>query len=228
MINTTLKELPVNALRAARESFKIWRQRKRNLRAIKEFPYEFKLLEFKLFDPQDPFDIRWEEWSRIYEYEYILNTLTKLGANSDSELHNTCWGFHGVHVKFKEALEKGYPLTLNSDMKKSDLPKTVEYDLTKKPPKNYLNKFDFVVNVSTVEEIDFPHVEVLGNLLSMVKKNGYLIVTFDIPGIQLEMVEKLFGSKLSSTKTTLTGLTSILPNSIHRNLRVGYFIAQRI
>jgi len=224
----TLKNLTIKWLNIAAEPFKKRWHRYRNLSAIKSFSYDFKLIEFKLFDSEDPFDTCWEEWSRIYEYEYVLETLTKLGANSSSELHNTCWGFHGVHVKFKETLEKDYPLTLNSDVRQSDLPKTVIYDLTKKPLEKYKNKFDFVLNVSTLEEIDFPHIETFKNLLDMVKRNGYLIVTFDIPGIQLEMFEKLFGSRISSTRIPLTGLTSKLPSSLFPNMSSGYFVVQRV
>jgi hypothetical protein len=224
----TLTNLLMHGLRILGSKFKKRWHQYRNLRAIKTFSSKFRVVEFKLFDSNDTFDIRWEEWSRIYEYEYVLNTLRKLGANPSSQLHNTCWGFHGIHIKFKEVLEKNYPLTLNSDVRRSNLPKTVLYDLTNKPQNEYIGKFDFVINVSTLEEIDFPHIETFKNLLDMVKIGGHLIVTFDVPGIQLEMFESLFESRISSTENKLTGLTSKSPSSEFHNLSAGYFVVQKI
>jgi hypothetical protein len=89
-------------------------------------------------------------------------------------------------------------------------------------------KFDFVLNVSTIEEIDYSHIEIFENLLRMVKIKGYLIVTFDLPGMQLDMFESLFNKKIQTTNNPVTGTSSAYRMDKFDFLKVGYFVVQRI
>jgi ABC-type transporter Mla MlaB component len=70
-------------------------------------------------------------------------------------------------------------------------------DITAQPPEEYINKFDVVINVSTVEEVDADHLEIIKNLLMQVRVGGYLIITFDLPGMQLRKLERLFNISIS-------------------------------
>jgi ABC-type transporter Mla MlaB component len=70
-------------------------------------------------------------------------------------------------------------------------------DITVQPPEEYINKFDVVINVSTVEEVDADHLEIIKNLLMQVRVGGYLIITFDLPGMQLRKLERLFNISIS-------------------------------
>ena len=201
---------------------------RQNIRALSKFDTKFKLLDFMYIDTLMMYDLKWGWWSRVYEYEFVLNTLKDLGCTTRSNLHNTCWGWHGTHILFKNELESRYPNIVNSDLRASRLENTTVYDVTSSCPPEWVGKFDFVINVSTVEEINNSHVEVIENLLKMVKVGGFLIATFDYPGIQLEMIEKLFDKKIHLTPNAVNGSTSAYPMDEYKDLNVGYFILQRI
>ena len=128
---------------------------------------------------------------------------------------------------FKDELEFLYPDVVNSDLLHSDIDNTCVYDLSSSCPDEWDNKFDFVINVSTIEEINFPHAQILENLLRMVKVGGYLIATFDLPGLQIGMIEKLFKVKIQSVNHPVTGASSVYRMGQFDYLKVGYFVIQR-
>jgi hypothetical protein len=130
----------------------------------------------------------------------------------DSFIHNTSWGWQDVHVRFKNVLDTLTDNAIHTDIQKSELPKTGIWNITKKPPISYLEKFDIVVNISTVEEVNYDHIKVFNNLLSQVKVGGILICTFDLPGLQLEKFEKRFEKKLLTFDNDVTGASSKLQN----------------
>lgn len=200
---------------------------KRNIQTLNNFPLEFEVLEFSYIDKNFRFDYQWGWWSRIYEYPLVLEKMRNLGWNSSSNVHNTCWGSQGCHILFKDQLETGSGFVVNSDINHSELPNTSVYDLTKTPSVEYQNNFDFVLNVSTLEEIQYPHLLVFQNLLSMVKPGGYLIATFDIPGLDLGMFEKLFGRKISEVPERLNGGNSPYLMTQYSHLEVGYMVIKR-
>lgn len=200
---------------------------KKNLDSITGFSIPFEVLEFSFLDVSLPYDLKYLWWSRVYEYPLVLDRLNVYGCTPNSKIHNSCWGFQGCHITFKEELEALAGEVVNSDLKKSDLPNTTIYDVSRPARKEWLNKFDFVLNVSTVEEIRYPHVEVIQNLLSMCKIGGKLIITFDFPGIQLPMLERLFGRKILAAVNPLTGLSSIVPDKSWEDLQVGVLVLER-
>ena len=190
------------------------------------FPIRFEVVDFRLFDYSDKKNSIWEEWSRVYEYEFVLELLNELQIQNSCEIHNTCWGYGGVHVKFKNELGKVSKNVVNSDIRNSDLPGTQIYDLKKRPPVNWKSKFEIVINVSTMEEIEASHLKILKNLLLMVRPGGYLIVTFDLPGINLESVEKLFKKKLDQRENPIF---LPVPNrqDVNGNLHCGLMVVKR-
>ena len=110
-----------------------------------------------------------------------LNNFIKDRFNPDQKIHNTCWGLDicNCHVRFKQLLEKKFGIenVVNSDIKKSNLKNTCLYDVTTKS--NYFKeKFDYVVNISAIEEIRFDHLKIIKNLYEQVKKEGYLTFFF--------------------------------------------------
>lgn len=189
---------------------------------------DFEVIDFKLIDTSYAFDLKWGWWSRVYEYELVLRKLRELKCLPESHVHNTCWGFQGCHILFKTELESDYSNVVNSDLRSSLLANTVVYDLREPCPDEWNGKFDFVINVSTIEEINYPHTQIIENLLSMVKVGGYLIATFDLPGLQLEMIEKLFGRKMQLTSNPVTGGSSVDRMDQFDYLKVGYFVIQRL
>ena len=204
------------------------RHRGRNIQAIQKNEIKFEVVEFRFIDSSFKHDLRWEWWSRIFEYELILTKLQDLGCTNQAQIHNSCWGFQGCHVEFKNELESRYTNVLSSDVRPSTFLNTAVYDATTPCPQIWKGVFDFVLNVSTIEEIPHPHIEVFFNLLQMVKMNGYLIVTFDFPGIQLDMFETLFKKKIDLDGDAVTGMSSPVIQENCRDLRVGYFVVQRL
>lgn len=210
-------------LRAKRRRF-----RRANLEIIKNFTTDFKVVDFKIIDTNYKSDLKWGWWSRVYEYELVLEKLRNLKALPQTYIHNTCWGFEGCHILFKTELESLYSNIINSDLLPSVIDNTVIYDLRKPCSDEWVGKFDFVINVSTIEEINYPHTQILENLLRMVKVGGFLIATFDLPGLQLDMIEKLFERKIQLANNPVTGRTSVDRMDRFDYLRVGYFVIQRL
>ena len=168
-------------------------------------------------------------WSRIYEYPFVYNFI-KNNFKTNQKIHNTCWGLDYVecHVNFKNTLEENF-LTenvVNSDIKKSNLKNTYSYDITTEN-NSYKEYFDYVINISAIEEINYDHLEIIKNLYSQVKKDGYLILTFDLPGLQLEKIEKFLNMKIGYVKTKLNGSNSVIQNKKYTNLNCGVLIIQK-
>lgn len=163
---------------------------------------QYKVLEFKFMDKNDNFENRYPHWSRKYEYPTVLHFCKQLLSNN-AKIHNTSWGWDTEHhQKFKSELENafGSENVLSTDIKSSNIPNTEIYDITHFPPEKYQKAFDCVLNISTVEEVNFDHIEILKNLLAQVKDNGYLIITFDYPGMQLEKLENFLNMKIKDTE----------------------------
>lgn len=150
-----------------------------------------------------------------------------MGAKKYSKIHNTCWGFQGCHLTFKEVLESKYPISTNSDLQASSLDKTYVYDVAWPCKESWKNTFDFVINVSTVEEIPESHLLVVRNLLEMLRPGGFLIVTFDYPGLQLEEISQLFDQKIKQVPNPVSALNSPAPDVEFGDLRIGYFVLQK-
>jgi len=196
---------------------------------------KMEVIEFRLLTTKDINDPeKYKNWSRTYEYPTVIRKLKDLNAHSESKIHNTSWGYEGIHVIFKQHLDEIYPNCLHTDIKKSNLKKTNVYDITKKPPEKYKNYFDFIINISTVEEVNFSHVKIINNLLSQLKKGGYLIITFDYskkPGansLDLVNIEKEFKIKLKTSQISISGNNSILPNNHYSYLNCGLLIIKKL
>ena len=195
--------------------------------------------EFRFLNIADTCDTKYEAWSRIYEYPYVLETLKKLGATSESLIHNTSWGFSGCHVTFKEDLDAAYPETLHSDIIQSNLPNTMYYDITQPINDEFVCAFDFVLNISTVEEVPFNNIEIIKNLLAQVRVGGYLVLTFDVAdgnymadgngSMNVAAVEDFVGSKINEYARVphIRGNLSKIKNSRWLHLRAGVLVIQK-
>jgi len=198
-----------------------------------------QVVEFRFLEVNDSCDTKYEAWSRIYEYPYVLDTLVKLNANNESTIHNSSWGFGGCHVTFKNDLDRLYKNTTHSDIKESTLTNTIVYDITQKIEEKYINFFDFVLNVSTVEEVNYPNDIVLNNLFEQVKPGGYLIVTFDYDknnfntfgngSMNLSCVENYLNKKIQDNhyNSNINGSNSVLPNNLFPGLNCGVLVVQK-
>ena len=195
--------------------------------------------EFRFLNIVDECDEKYEAWSRIYEYPYVIDTLKKLGATPESLIHNTSWGYSGCHVTFKEDLDAAYPGTLHSDIRPSNLPNTMYYDITQPIADEFKGAFDFVLNISTVEEVPFNNIQIIKNLLEQVRVGGHLVLTFDVAdgdymadgngSMNVAAVEDFVNSKINEYERIphIRGSLSQLPNPRWSHLRVGVLVIQK-
>lgn len=186
-----------------------------------------EVLEFRKIRTTDRFDKKYEAWSRIYEYPLVMDMISKYKNLSNLSLHNTSWGFEGCHVTFKEDLDIFSSKCLHSDIKHSNLPKTTIWDITKSPNTEWVDSFDVVINVSTLEEVNYDHLKIFNNLLLQVKPGGLLVCTFDLPGLELPKFETLFGKKIERFTNELNNHNSKLPAFPKRKLECGIMVIQK-
>lgn len=190
---------------------------------------EFRVCKFSFFSADDPYDLRFGHeicWSRIYEYPFVLAEIEALGL-SDPSVHNASWGHTDIHLVFKTWLDLRYPRAFHSDIRISTLHSTARWDITLPPSEALQRRFDVVVNVSTLEEVAADHVQILKNHLVQVKTGGRLIVTFDVPGLDLGAVECFVGEKIVTPQRKLSPRNSRLPDGklgLPDDFAVGYLV----
>tara|TARA_R100001480_G_scaffold129441_1_gene127002 strand:- start:301 stop:762 length:462 start_codon:yes stop_codon:yes gene_type:complete len=145
----------------------------------------------------------------------------------NSKIHNSSWGFQGIHITFKEELDRMYENVIHSDIRRSNLEKTTLYNIKALPPAQWEENFDCVINISTLEEVGGSHCEIFDNLYLQVKPGGYLICTFDYPGLQLEKIEKKLGKKIQLNGTPIHGGNSIVENLRYTHLNCGLIVVRK-
>ena len=184
--------------------------------------------EFGLFSPDDPHDLAWNCdicWSRVYEYPYVAERVS-------GSIHNTSWGFAEIHRRFKGWLDANFDDVVHSDVRPSELARTAVWDVRTPPPNEWINRFDTVLSISTLEEVaKADHVDIMVNgMLPQVKPGGQLIVTFDLPGFQIEQVEDHFGVKAVRPDVLLVPANSVNPVphwTGRRAFNCGYLVVRR-
>jgi len=189
--------------------------------------YSLDVLEYRKIHLRDRHDTKYGAWSRIYEYPMVLDKIREYAPGADISIHNSSWGFNEIHVGFKDDLEAEFREVINSDILPSDVPNTEIWDLTKAPAKEYLNKFEVVLNVSTVEEVDADHLMIIEHLISQIKPGGLLIMTFDLPGMQLKKLNGLVNRQLEEFDDNINGGNSVIPTKKYSHLNCGLLVMRR-
>lgn len=190
----------------------------------------FKVLEFRFITESDKNDAIYNDgraWSRPYEYKLVLDKIKELSKEKNTSIHNSSWGYAGVHVTFKNELDNFSDNVLHTDINPSSLPKTDIYNITQNEPK-FKENFDFVINISTLEEVNFDHSIVFYNLLDQVKVGGYLICTFDIPGLNLSLMENVFDYNIVDYGNRLSGNNTKYPNPVYGHLNCGLLVVEKL
>jgi len=125
-------------------------------------------------------------WSRVYEYPFALAQIAALATASAA--FTTRPGAHDIHLVFKTLARRGVRPHLPQHLRPSTLfiPPS---GLTNPPSEALRDRFDVVLNISTLEEVAADHVQVLKHHLVHAAAGGRFIGTFDFPGLQLENVE---------------------------------------
>ncbi len=192
----------------------------------------FEVIDFRFAKTSDVYDLLYKQegaWSRIYEYKYVIDFMSKHINNTESGLaiHNSSWGFEGIHILFRNALNK-IGKCIHSDIRKPNSVDEYKYDITTND-KTLVNRFDYVINVSTIEHLDTVEnrLSAIENLFNQTVKGGYLILTFDYPRVNLSEIETLVGVKCEKGIEILNGLNSINPNKNYENLNIVYLMLRK-
>lgn len=175
-----------------------------------------KVVEFRFLSYEDKYDLRWNNWSRTYEYTKILSRLREVNPGS---IHNTACGFDPLHLDFANELLSISADTTHSDVIKQKFQNYRRYNITNKCGYYY----DAVINISVVEHLrENCRITVLDNLYEQINPGGHLFLTFDYPSVDLEMVEEWTKSKCSDVQNRLSGCNSVIPNIYAKDLNIVY------
>ena len=209
-----------------------------------------EVIEFRKILTNDIYDNYYNDgfaWSRIYEYPLVISIIKKY-YKEDYKIHNSSWGFAGCHVLFKEKLDELFKTVYHSDIIKSDFNNTFVYDITKTPEKEEREKYDILLNVSTLEDVNYNHIDIFNNLFLQLKKGGIFIATYDLNKkvenkiisfflnkewssksrvLQLEKFEKLFSKKIEVRGEPLNGMNSHLKNLKCKRLNCGVMVIKK-
>lgn len=189
------------------------------------------VLEFKYISTKDDHSMHFydgQAWSRPYEYKIVLNYLENLKKDDECKIHNTSWGFDYIHLLFKTELDKNYKNTIHSDIREPQFDNCIYYDIRSPPQESMVEEYDFVINVSTLEEVNYDHVTIFKNLFTQVKPGGYLICTFDLPGLDIHAFESLFEMKIKDSDTRISGFNSVVKNQRYENLNCGLLVVKKL
>lgn len=193
----------------------------------------YDVKKFSFFSSEDPCDMRFTHeicWSRIYEYPFVLAEIASAKKGSP-HIHNCSWGFTDIHLVFKTWLDMQYDNTFHSDIRPSTLCRTAYWDITVPPNEAFHDRFDFVLNISTLEEVPADHVQLLKHHLIQLKPGGRFVGTFDYPGLQLEAIEQFLDEKVVTPPSRLSPRNSRLEDrklGLPDEFTVGYLVIERV
>lgn len=193
----------------------------------------FRVRKFSFFSSEDPNDLRFGHeicWSRIYEYPFVLAEIRAMGVASP-HIHNASWGFTDIHLVFKTWLDIQYDHVVHTDIRPSTLCRTALWDITVPPTEAFRDRFDCVLNISTLEEVPADHVELLKHHLVQLKVGGRFIGTFDVPGLQLESIERFLDETVVTPPSRLSPRNSRLEDrklGLSDDFTVGYLVIERV
>ena len=152
---------------------------------------DFDVIDFRIMSSKDKSSKRWNNWSRAYEYEFVLGLIDK---EKPKTIHNTASGGQmKCHQDFVKSLEERCEFVHNSDMfvESNKFSNYFQYDIRTVPDKKM--KYDIVICISTLEHIDGDKKQVLLNLSRQLGDEGMLIITFDIPNQNSDEIAEGFG-----------------------------------
>jgi len=178
-----------------------------------------KINEFRFIEKNENFiEKKFVNWSRCYEWGYVLSIINNL---ENKTIHNTCAGPGEIHKSFHDELNKTNNKIYNSDIFETNVNKNFtnffKYNILEKNKQ----KYDLVLCISTLEEIDQNHLEDgFNNLLNQVNKHGRLIITCDYPGANIEKLESIIGLKCKDSNNRLNGLNSVHKQPEYSHLNV--------
>jgi hypothetical protein len=171
----------------------------------------YNLIKSEFITTNYPCNLEYIHWSRIYEWKYVYDYIEKIKPKT---LHNTSCGGLNVgdclHLTFCSHLSSLCPGSIHSDKwgggyigteVKPEGDDFIYYDVTQP----FDRKFDVVLNISTLEHLKGNEMELaLYNLVKQINKGGDLILTFDYPEVNLDMINNFFKCDIKPSPNIIT------------------------
>jgi hypothetical protein len=179
-----------------------------------------KVIKYGFLQPDEPFqDASFDNWSRRYEWGYILNFLKSSGRKTS--IHNTCCGSGPLHLSFLMSLEN-YGFVTNSDLRRGECTNKIPGFFLHNVLDPWPGSFNLVLCVSTLEELGGPDdiKRAYTNLCEQVLPGGDLIITCDYPDVDTDVLDDLVGRKVEDVPVRLNGSNSTRtqPEFSHLNI----------
>ena len=173
----------------------------------------FEIVEFRFLRPDDEADMSYDNWSRCYEWKWALDRLRGYSGS----VHNTCCGTKEIHGQFCRDLDAACANVLHSDFIPTEF-HLDRFELRDVTAEWTEDEHDCVLCVSTLEEI--PETEKA--LLNVIRSaRDRVVLTFDYPHVNLDMVERVVGRKIDAVSyEILNGANSKRPAPHYSHLNV--------
>jgi hypothetical protein len=134
---------------------------------------EFEVRRFSFLHLDEPFDVSWHHWSRVFEYPWLFGRLKEL---QPSTIHNVAAGHQLGLIREMTTIASYAPFVMHSDLNATD--RQVGWDMTIPWPGP---QFAAVVCISTLEHVGSAERVSLAltNVLNMVAPKGTALITLD-------------------------------------------------
>ena len=163
----------------------------------------FKIVKSEFITTDYKKEEKYKHWSRIYEWPYVIDVIKEIKPKS---IHNTsCGGLDEgdcLHITFCKDIDSLCDKAIHSDIWggtyigteiKPEYDNFIYYDITE----SFSGKNDMVLNISTLEHLPKDKIiNAIDNLLSQLNVNGHMILTFDYPDIDINIIEDYFQCKI--------------------------------
>ena len=151
-----------------------------------------KKIEFRYLNTRDNYNLKFKWCSRVYEYPTVLNFLESIKTDT-MMIHNTAAGYADglsrMQFDFLDELQERFQFVRNSDREATPQHRIDVFNIVTDKDNT---QYDVVLNISVIEHLPIEQqITALNNLWSIVKSNGYLVLTFDLPAVDLSMIEKM-------------------------------------
>jgi 2-polyprenyl-3-methyl-5-hydroxy-6-metoxy-1,4-benzoquinol methylase len=150
-----------------------------------------EVLEYRYLTAEDHHDATWENWSRAYEYPFVLTRLRRTRV-----MNVGCGGLMAIHGRWATMLNKTGLEVTHSDIVGAGLISPFTYYDLRKPWDG--PSFDTVIAVSVLEHISYPVDALLDNLFGMVAHGGIMLATMDVPGVDRAAVDAWAGQAVTN------------------------------
>ena len=133
-------------------------------------------------------------------------------------IHNTAAGYADglsrMQFDFLDELQERFQFVRNSDREATPQHRIDVFNIVTDKDNT---QYDVVLNISVIEHLPIEQqITALNNLWSIVKSNGYLVLTFDLPAVDLSMIEKWCGYACEEKPIdAVNGANSIFPQPEH-------------